>query len=59
MPILGGVATRRTLVGLTSRGDLEKALETGQLVRINRGRYAVPGVHEGTAHALKSLDTSA
>lgn len=52
MPILGGVATRRTLVGLTSRGDLEQALQTGRLVRINRGRYAVPGVHQGTEQAL-------
>ena len=53
MPLLGGVATRRTLVGLTSRRDLEQALEVGKLVRINRGRYAVPGVHEGTEQALK------
>ena len=53
MPILGGVATRRTLISLTSRRDLEDALASGQIVRINRGRYGVPGVHEGTEQALK------
>lgn len=53
MPILGGVATRRLLVGLTSRRDLDDALDSRQIVRVNRGRYAVPDVHEGTAQALK------
>jgi very-short-patch-repair endonuclease len=53
MLILGGVAGRRTLVSLTSRADLEEALTAGQLVRINRGRYAVPGVHAGTEQAAR------
>jgi len=53
MPVLGGVATRRTLVRLTSRRDLEDALDRGQIVRVNRGRYAVPELHEGTAQALQ------
>ena len=53
MPVLGGVATRGTLVRLTSRRQLQDALEAGQLVRVNRGRYTVPGVHEGTAQALR------
>ena len=52
MPVLGGVATRDMLVRLTSRRALESALATGELVRVNRGRYAVPGVHEGTELAL-------
>ncbi len=52
MPVLGGVATRDLLVRLTSRRALESALATGELVRVNRGRYAVPGVHEGTELAL-------
>ena len=52
MPVLGGVATRDMLVRLTSRRALESALATGGLVRVNRGRYAVPGVHEGTELAL-------
>jgi very-short-patch-repair endonuclease len=53
MPVLGGVATRGTLVGLTSRRELEDALEAGHIVRVNRGRYTVPGLHEGTAQAFK------
>ena len=53
MPILGGVATRRLLVSLTSRRALDGALDAGQLIRINRGRYVVPGVHLGTELALK------
>ena len=52
MPVLGGVATRDLLVRLTSRRALESALAAGELVRVNRGRYAVPGVHEGTELAL-------
>ena len=44
MPVLGGVATRELLVRLTSRRALEAALAAGALVRVNRGRYAVPGV---------------
>ena len=53
MPLLGGVATRRMLIGLTSRGEFEDAVASKQVVRINRGRYAVPGVHEGTSKALE------
>jgi very-short-patch-repair endonuclease len=53
MPVLGGVATRDLLVRLTSRKALTDALEAGELVRVNRGRYAVPGVHEGTQLALE------
>lgn len=53
MAVLGGVATRGTLVHLTSRRDVETALTEGQIVRVNRGRYAVPGIHEGTRQALQ------
>ncbi|MFC7359449.1 DUF559 domain-containing protein [Nocardioides astragali] len=53
MPVLGGVATRRLLVNVTSRRALDEAVASGLLVRVNRGRYAVPGVHEGTELALK------
>jgi len=53
MPVLGGVASRRMLIKVTSRRALEDALASGQLVRVNRGRYAVPDVHEGTALALR------
>lgn len=53
MPVLGGVASRALIVRLTSRAALESALAAGDLVRINRGRYAVPGVHVGTELALR------
>ena len=53
MPILGGVATRRMLINVTSRREFENAVRHRALVRVNRGRYAVPGVHEGTKQALK------
>jgi very-short-patch-repair endonuclease len=53
MPVLGGVATRDMLVRLTSRKALDDALQAGELVRVNRGRYAVPGVQEGTQLALE------
>lgn len=53
MPVLGGVASRGLIVRLTSRASLEAALAAGELVRVNRGRYAVPGVHEGTELALR------
>lgn len=53
MPVLGGVATRRMLIRLTSRRALEEAIASGDLVRVNRGRYAVPDVHEGSELALK------
>ena len=53
MPVLGGVATRRMIVKATSRRALDDAIASGELVRVNRGRYAVPGVHAGTQLALK------
>lgn len=53
MRMLGGVATRQMIVRLTSRHALEQALRRGELVRIARGRYAVPDAHEGTALALR------
>ena len=53
MPVLGGVASRQTIVRLTSRRALDDAVEAGELVRVARGRYAVPELHEGTELALK------
>lgn len=53
MPILGGVASRRTLLAITSRHALDEALRSGELVRVNRGRYAVPDVHASTELAVK------
>lgn len=53
MPLLGGVASRGMLVRLTSRKELDDAIASGLVVRVNRGRYAVPGVHASTELALK------
>ncbi|MCY7399673.1 MAG: endonuclease domain-containing protein [Nocardioides sp.] len=53
MPILGGVASRRIIVSVTSRKALDEALAVGHLVRVAHGRYGVPGVQEGTRLALK------
>lgn len=53
MPVLGGVATRQLIVRQTSRQALDEAVESGRLVRVARGRYAVAGVHRGTELALK------
>ncbi len=58
MPVLGGVATRRTLVALTSRRELDEALARGHIVRVNRGRYASSGLHEGTCQALRVTGTA-
>lgn len=54
---LGGVANRATLVGLTSRAEVDRALVSGDVVRVGRGRYALPHVTEGlrAAHALDGL----
>lgn len=48
MPVLGGVASRHLIVRLTSRRALDEALDAGELVRVARGRYAVPELHRGT-----------
>lgn len=53
MRVLGGVATRQLIVRQTSRQALDEAVESGRLVRVARGRYAVAGVHLGTELALK------
>lgn len=54
---LGGVATRATLVRLTSRADLDRALLVGDVVRVARGRLALPQVDEAlrAAHALSGV----
>jgi very-short-patch-repair endonuclease len=54
MPVLGGVASRQLIVRLTSRRALDEALDAGELVRVARGRYAVPELHRGTelAHTV-------
>ncbi|NPC95851.1 type IV toxin-antitoxin system AbiEi family antitoxin domain-containing protein [Nocardioides sp. zg-DK7169] len=41
---LGGAATTGQLVALTSRSAVERAVASGDLVRLARGRWALPGV---------------
>ncbi|WP_244931744.1 DUF559 domain-containing protein [Nocardioides sp. W7] len=48
---LGGVATRGSLIAATSRGEVDRALAAGGVVRLGRGRYALPAVEEAVAAA--------
>jgi hypothetical protein len=43
---LGGIATRGTLLRSCERGDLDRAVAAGDIVRIARGRYALGVVDE-------------
>jgi very-short-patch-repair endonuclease len=52
--LLGGVATRRMLLGSLSRTELDAALSGGALVRIARGRYALPEVAAGLVDAARA-----
>lgn len=51
---LGGVATRGTLIGATSRAEVDRALHHDQIVAVARGRYCLPSVEDAPrlAHAL-------
>jgi len=48
---LGGVATRAVLVTATSRLEVDRALESGAVVALARGRYALPEVDRAPARA--------
>lgn len=50
---LGGVADAATLVRITSRRKLRKALAAGDAVRDGRGRYALPTATEGRRAAAR------
>ena len=39
---LGGLATKAQLLVFCSERDVARAIENGSLVRLSRGRYAVP-----------------
>src|SRR5689334_608470 len=39
---LGGITPRKPLLRLVSRGDLERSVAAGDVVRVSRGRYALP-----------------
>lgn len=50
---LGGVAQRRTLVRLTSRRRVERALAAGDVRRATAGTYALPTAHEALLRATE------
>lgn len=54
---LGGVASYRTLVQYSTRRDLERAVAAGDVVRVGRGRYALPEAEVASvaAHALHGV----
>jgi very-short-patch-repair endonuclease len=54
---LGGIATRCTLIGATSRGEVDRALRHDQIVAVARGRYCLPtvGAAQRLAHALGGI----
>lgn len=56
---LGGIATRTEIVQATCRRDLEAALREGRIVRVARGRYAVPTADAArrAAHSLTGTVT--
>jgi len=49
---LGGVATRATLVKHSSRADFDRAVDRGEVVRLGRGRYGLPGSTDARAIAV-------
>src|SRR4051812_49744627 len=54
---MGGVAATTDLVALTSRERVRRALDAGSIVRVARGRLALPSVGEALrrAHALSGV----
>ncbi len=53
---LGGCATWTELVGVVAEADLRRAVESGSVSRIRRGRYVLPSV---TGHHLEAHRHSA
>jgi hypothetical protein len=54
---LGGVTDRATLVGLRGTTEVDRALRSGRIVRIARGRYAAPTAsrHRRAANVLTGV----
>jgi very-short-patch-repair endonuclease len=48
---LGGLASRATLISATSRTEVDAAVREGVIVRVGRGRLALPAVDEAAAMA--------
>jgi very-short-patch-repair endonuclease len=54
---LGGIASRKELMGLVSRAEIERALASGAVVRPARGRYALPTQHAAREAAQRLTGT--
>lgn len=54
---LGGVSTRASLLRRAPRAEVDAALRSGEVVRLARGRYALPTADEAraAAHALNGV----
>lgn len=54
---LGGLARRQALLERCTRGELQAALRAGEVLRLARGRYALPSVGDAAAvaHALAGV----
>ena len=50
---LGGVATRGMLVAATSHHAVRTSIREGRIVRLSRGHYALPGIADATAAAIR------
>lgn len=50
---LGGVAHTSTLLTWTTRGQLAGAVRRGEITRMSRGRYALPGVEAAKGAAMR------
>lgn len=49
---LGGAASRATLIRCSSRADFDRAVAVGDVVRLGRGRYGLPGSTDARAVAV-------
>lgn len=54
----GGIAARRELEQATSRAALEKAVQSGRVLRVARGRYALRTASEGQQAAQRLTGTA-
>jgi very-short-patch-repair endonuclease len=55
---VGGVATRGHLIEMTSRAEVDRARETGEIVVLARGRYALPVADAARAAAHRLTGTA-
>jgi very-short-patch-repair endonuclease len=51
--LVGGVATRATLMRFVTRSDLERAVAVGDVIRLARGRYGLPDLDVALATAAE------